>query len=437
MNEDIPLKYGYVGVVNRSKKDLINGLPMKELLEKEKMFFENHPVYSQMIIKNFGANSLIQKLSLIYFKMIKENLPVIIKSINEQIRRAEDDLSSLGEPLPEDEPGKLSLILALLNKFTSLYINVIKGKYDERRKEDFLSMEGGHKILKKFSELLINFTGNYIVTKNLTDSKITDAIISHGGDSFPGFPSVDAFYFLLRPKLDELKAPIDDCFNDIYDYLENLAEIILEKSLVKFPRLIEDISELVKIFLNKERDKTKKLVNAIFNQEVGYLFTNDIEYINNHTHFISPSQIEKIKSAKKGEDIDRDQLFISEVRERLEAYFKVCVRNLRENIPKAIGFHLLKSIENNMQIELYDMLYKTKDIILPILDEPTELSTKRKIIKHKIDVMNKAQKIIRRDPDLLLAMELSSSDVNYEKNKKRNSKRKGLLFPNITIPDEL
>ena len=49
------------------------------------------------------------------------------------------------------------------------------------------------------------------------------------------------------------------------------------------------------------------------------------------------------------------------------------MRNLRDSIPKAIGYNLVKSIQDNMQIDLYNQLYKSNEMIAS-LNEPEEIS---------------------------------------------------------------
>lgn len=36
-------------------------------------------------------------------------------------------------------------------------------------------------------------------------------------------------------------------------------------------------------------------------------------------------------------------LFVREIRARIDAYFKIVVRNVRDSIPKAIGYFLVKA----------------------------------------------------------------------------------------------
>ena len=84
LNEYIPLKLGYVGIKNRNKQDRINNISMKETKIKEKEFFKSHPAYNNLPSERYGIDSLINKLTQLYFKMVKENYPMIFKAINER-----------------------------------------------------------------------------------------------------------------------------------------------------------------------------------------------------------------------------------------------------------------------------------------------------------------------------------------------------------------
>ena len=47
LNQVIPLRRGYIAVVNRSQKDIKGDLSIRDGLKKEKAFFNSHPVYSR------------------------------------------------------------------------------------------------------------------------------------------------------------------------------------------------------------------------------------------------------------------------------------------------------------------------------------------------------------------------------------------------------
>jgi len=142
--------------------------------------------------------------------------------------------------------------------------------------------------------------------------------------------------------------------------------------------------------LNEERDKTKYIVDSLVDMEINYLFTNDYEYLTNYTTFIPKNQ--------EKDRIDTKNIFIREIRNRIEAYFKLVVRNLRDSIPKSIGFFLVKSIQDNMQLKLYNQLYKNTEMV-SVLNEPEHIAKRREELLASIKVMKDAQKLIRRDPE--------------------------------------
>jgi replication fork clamp-binding protein CrfC len=60
-NKLLPLKHGYVGVVNRSQKDIDSNKDVKSAIQKEQDWFTNHPVYAP-INATCGTKYLQEKL---------------------------------------------------------------------------------------------------------------------------------------------------------------------------------------------------------------------------------------------------------------------------------------------------------------------------------------------------------------------------------------
>jgi replication fork clamp-binding protein CrfC len=56
--QDVPLRLGYVGVKNRSQQDVIDNMTVKESIEREKLYFSTHPVYSTMPPSMLGTEIL-------------------------------------------------------------------------------------------------------------------------------------------------------------------------------------------------------------------------------------------------------------------------------------------------------------------------------------------------------------------------------------------
>jgi vacuolar protein sorting-associated protein 1 len=82
-------------------------------------------------------------------------------------------------------------------------------------------------------------------TQEYTDMVIERAIAMHEGDSIPGFPSVDVFYYLIQPQLEKLREPALDCLSDVYSQLEQLASSIIERIFMRFPTMRPVIMDII------------------------------------------------------------------------------------------------------------------------------------------------------------------------------------------------
>lgn len=80
-------------------------------------------------------------------------------------------------------------------------------------------LSGGARIKMGFYKLYAELE-QVKATQEYTDMMIERAIAMHEGDSIPGFPSVDVFYYLVQPQLEKLREPAIDCLNDVYTQLE-------------------------------------------------------------------------------------------------------------------------------------------------------------------------------------------------------------------------
>lgn len=208
LNQEIPLRLGYVGVKNRSQQDINNKVKVSVALNKEEEYFRNHPVYRNIDPRYLGTRSLTKRLTEVLERNINKHLRSILKEVNEKARECEDVIKSLGTPLPKDGKEKIYLIWRILTDFTEAYKAAIKGKSKEQSQkvEKELKLSTGSIIKSMFEELYEEESEpGFKITKDLTDEDIERAIKNHQGDSIPGFPSIHAFLYLLSPRLQQLK----------------------------------------------------------------------------------------------------------------------------------------------------------------------------------------------------------------------------------------
>jgi dynamin 1-like protein len=421
MGQEVPLRLGYVGVKNRNQQSIIDKQSVKDALKDEREWFENHPIYSSLNQSLLGTDVLTQKCTKIMFTHIKSHLPDIMREIKDKMQQINERLKDLGPPMPSVPKEKAHLLYNMVTEFCNLFKSTISGKYDARRdRGNSKDIYGGARIKMLLENLYREFSGKYRATKDLTDLDIEKAIIMHEGDSLPGFPSVDVFVYLITPELKKLADPAIDLLTECHLYIEQLAEEIAQKVFSRFPGVVNDIMEIVSNCLMEKKDKASKVVEAIIESEEGYLFTNDKEYMEKCTDIVPADEGEDKEVARK---TSRNQSYVNEIRKRLDMYFKIIVRGIRDSVPKAIGYFLVDGIQEHIQYELYAEINKNEGMA-ETLGEPPEVTAERKTLNTSLETMKNSLKVLQRDPEITATLDYDDELSRDIKESLKDAKKK-------------
>lgn len=253
-------------------------------------------------------------------------------------------------------------------------------------------MSGGARIKHYYYKIYKEFIGNYSATSTYSDVEIERAIKIHEGYSMPGFPSVDVFIYLLQPQLKQLREPAMECLQDVYLYLESLSEELASKTFSRFPSLIGEILEVVSKCLQEERETTKEILEFIIDSEEGYLFTNDHDYLLNRTDIVPGNKDDK-------RQLSSTTVFVMELRQRIDSYFNLVIRNVRDRVPKTIGNFLVKKVQDKIQFHLYSEINKNSKLA-EVLGEHPAITEERNELTKTCETLKHAIKVLQRDPDI-------------------------------------
>jgi vacuolar protein sorting-associated protein 1 len=408
LGEEVQLKLGFVGVKNRSQEDINNDMRVENALREEREYFSKHDIYSTMPPGLLGTEALTNKLTKVLFTHIKSILPEITRETMIRIKDCEEKLRDLGPSTPNDIKMKLQLLWNLVTDYVELFKNTIRGKYDKRSNSRLVKdLRGGATIKTSFNTLLKDYSEDYKATQDYSDDDIQKAMSMHEGDNMPGFPAVDVFIYLMQPQLEKLREPVIDCLVEVHNYLDGLSRTIIERVFYRFPSLSSEISDIASQVLAKERDRTREIVESIIAAEEGYIFTNDLEYLTQRTEII-PKADPKAK-------ISAELIFVNEIRTRIDSYFKLVIRNVRDSVPKVIGHFLVRSIMNKMQLELYEQI-NNSDTIINLLSEPAHITAEREGLKKQLETLRKAEKILKHNPELSRGGDNISKEIEEQFN---------------------
>ncbi|OII75132.1 dynamin family protein [Cryptosporidium andersoni] len=471
--EDVPLRLGYIGVKNRSSADLKIGKTIKEALEDEMEFFTSHPIYRALTPELLGTKNLVTKLTKVLFRHIKTFLPDIKREINGRVRAISLRIEEFGQGVPIESGDRAQLMWAMITDYCEMIKNTIRGKYDKRLQTYFDGhtdhITSGSQIRVIFNELLDDYSEKD-VTSELSDYDIDSAIRMHEGDSMPGFPSPDMFEYLILPHLRKIQAPVMDCLDRVTTSLEIVSQKIAHRVFIRFPKLAEQILERSQDILLKQKENTKTILEQLVEAETGYLFTNDSTYLIEHGSVINSNEqtqtglskngsltnehssippghdVQSIKEPPRtaqhilnqvqqtvgnvtnslttnlwvgdgfqGKDKRKtrySQVFLREIRKRLDSYFAIVVRNIRDSVPKIIGHFLVRQIMDKLQFELYNEFNKA-ECLSDLLSEPSHVVEERKALLSQLNTLKKASQVLQRDPNII-ALNSADFDDQYD-----------------------
>ena len=275
-NRIIPLRLGYVPVVNRGQRDIDNRKAIATALESEKNFFDNHKAYRNKSTY-CGTPYLARKLNLILMMHIKQTLPDIKARIASSLSKYTTELESLG---PSLLGNSTNIVLNIITEFTNEWRTVLEGQSVDLSSNE---LSGGARISFVFHELYSNGVKAVDPFDIVKDVDIRVNLINASGSSPALFVSPQAFENIVKQQIKRLEDPSLKCVSLVYDELVRILSQLLGKQLYRrYPQIKEKMHSVVIAFFKKAMDPTNKLVRDMVAMEYCYINTGHPDFLNGH-----------------------------------------------------------------------------------------------------------------------------------------------------------
>ncbi|KAF3927679.1 Dynamin-1 [Orbilia brochopaga] len=272
----IPLRLGYVPVVNRGQRDIENKKPIQAALEYEKNFFENHKSYRNKALY-CGTPYLARKLNLILMMHIKQTLPEIKNRISASLQKYATELAGLGDSILGNSSN---ILLNIITEFCNEYRTVLDGNNQELTS---IELSGGARISFVFHEVYSNGVKAVDPFDQVKDVDIRTILYNSSGSSPALFVGTTAFELIVKQQIRRLEEPSVKCINLVYDELIRILNQLLQKPLFRrYPMLKEKFSMVVVTFFKKAMSPTNKLVVDLVAMESCYINTGHPDFLNGH-----------------------------------------------------------------------------------------------------------------------------------------------------------
>jgi replication fork clamp-binding protein CrfC len=444
-NRIIPLRLGYVPVVNRGQRDIDNKKAIASALEAEKNFFDNHKAYRNKS-SYCGTPYLARKLNLILMMHIKQTLPDIKARIASSLQKYSAELEGLG---PSMLGNSGNIVLNIITEFTNEWRTVLDGNNTELSSTE---LSGGARISFVFHELYSNGVKALDPFDVVKDVDIRTILYNSSGSSPALFVGTTAFELIVKQQIKRLEDPSLKCVSLVYDELVRILSQLLGKQLYRrYPGLKEKLHTVVISFFKKAMEPTNKLVRDLVCMEACYVNTGHPDFLNGHRAMAivnerhnpaKPTQVDPktgkplpaatparaaspsvpeadsanggffgsffaAKNKKKaaameappptlkasGTLSERENIEVEVIKLLISSYYNIVKRTMIDMVPKAIMLTLVQFTKDEMQRELLENMYKSESFD-ELLKESDFTIRRRKECQQMVESLAKASEIV-------------------------------------------
>jgi replication fork clamp-binding protein CrfC len=274
-NKVFQLRRGYVGVINRSQKDIVGRKDIRAALDAERKFFLSHPAYRH-IADRLGTPYLQKTLNQQLTNHIKDTLPTLRDSLQKKLYSMEKDVAEYKNFQFNDPSRKTKALMQMVQQFTADMERSIEGSSAKLVSTNELS--GGARINRLFHERFPFEIVKMTIDEKEMRREIQYAIRNIHGIRVGLFTPDMAFEAIVKKQIDRLKEPSLKCVDLVVTELANVVRQCAE-CVGRYPRLRDCIEQIVTNYMRQQEASAKQHIGMIVDFELAYMNTNHEDFI--------------------------------------------------------------------------------------------------------------------------------------------------------------
>ncbi|KAL1132004.1 hypothetical protein AAG570_011614 [Ranatra chinensis] len=274
-NKLLPLRRGYIGVVNRSQKDIEGRKDIKAALAAERKFFLSHQSYRHLADR-LGTPYLQRVLNQQLTNHIRDTLPGLRDKLQKQLLALEKDVDQYKHFRPDDPAIKTKAMLQMIQQLQSDFERTIEGSGSAQINTNELS--GGAKINRLFHERFPFELVKMEFDEKELRKEIAFAIRNIHGIRVGLFTPDLAFEAIVKKQIFRLKEPCLKCVDLVVQELSNVVRICTDK-MSRYPRLREETERIITSYIRQREQLCKEQLIMLIDCELAYMNTNHEDFI--------------------------------------------------------------------------------------------------------------------------------------------------------------
>ncbi|XP_062586057.1 dynamin-1-like isoform X2 [Saccostrea cucullata] len=273
-NKTLPLRRGYVGVVNRSQQDIDGRKDIRQALAGERKFFLSHPSYRHMADR-MGTPYLQRVLNQQLTNHIRDVLPNLRNKLQSQLLSMEKDVQEFKNYQPDDPSRKTKAMMQMIQQFNVDFDKSIEGSGTEINTRE---LSGGAKINRIFHERFPFELVKIEFDERELRKEISIAIRNIHAIRTGLFTPDKAFEAIVKEYIRKLKEPSLKAIDMVVTELTKVVHKCTEK-MSRYPRLRDQTESIVNNRIREQEMKAKEQLKLHVEFELAYINTNHEDFI--------------------------------------------------------------------------------------------------------------------------------------------------------------
>eukprot|EP01026_Neomeris_dumetosa_P014813 TRINITY_DN1547_c0_g1_i3.p1 TRINITY_DN1547_c0_g1~~TRINITY_DN1547_c0_g1_i3.p1 ORF type:complete len:629 (-),score=120.26 TRINITY_DN1547_c0_g1_i3:174-2060(-) len=388
LGRSVPLKMGWVGVVNRSQKAINEKLSIEKARESEMEFFKGSELYRDL--PNVGVKYLTQKLSECLITAVRKELPNIQNVIETGIKQLQMELDRIGAPAPLTRGGMIHLIMKIIRKFEQQFMEMVdSGK------------NGGERILYVFEDGLEEKVNKQPFAKLLEVGNVQRIVDQSDGYQPHLIAPEKGYRKLIEEGVALLKSPAEKTVDEIHGILKQLLiEVAGGKTLTeldKFPFLKGEILRAAEKKLERMRDESRRMCQTLVEMESAYLtarfFRPSNGVVGQQGRDSLPPQItgdDLMESRPR--NLPPEKVHYWDIGKTVSKYLEVVINQIKVTVPKAVVHaQVLKAKHDFLDEYLEAIAGLDEPDLKRLLGEDDAIAVRRRDVARRLALLKKAE----------------------------------------------
>ncbi|PSR91888.1 Dynamin-related protein like [Actinidia chinensis var. chinensis] len=270
----VPLRLGYVGIVNRSQEDINQNRSIAEALLSEEQFFRDNPIYNGLSDR-CGIPQLAKKLNQILEQHIRTALPGLKAELNSDLLTVVKELRTYGEAM-ESKAVQGAVLSNILTKYCEAFSALVDGKSQEMSTKE---LSGGARLHYIFQSIFVKSLEEVDPCEDFPDDDIRTAIQNATGPRNALFVPEVPFEVLVRRQIARLLDPSLKCLRLVHDELIKMSRACEAMEIRRFPILRRRLDEVMGKFLRDGVKPAEKMIGNIIEMEMDYINSSHPNFI--------------------------------------------------------------------------------------------------------------------------------------------------------------